>query len=78
MSFPKVKGVTYSGTLYCNTLGLAIIRPRSGPLLINVYYQGPALKPAHLDILTEPAIKFIAALHRTFDTTRHQVRFLCL
>jgi len=46
MSFPNVKGVTYSG---------------------------PALKPAQLEILSEPAIKFIAALHRTFDPTRQQL-----
>lgn len=37
-------------------------------------FIGPVLKPIHLEILTEPALKFVAALHRTFDTTRKQVR----
>ncbi|KAF8306036.1 malate synthase [Clavulina sp. PMI_390] len=45
MSFPNVKGVTYTG---------------------------PPLKGAQLDILSEPAVKFIAALHRTFDPIRQQ------
>lgn len=37
---------------------------------------GPSLKGAQLEILSEPAIKFLVALHKTFDPTRKSVRMI--
>ncbi|KAF8328076.1 malate synthase [Cantharellus anzutake] len=42
----------------------------SFPQVKGVTYHGPKLTPAQAVILTEPAIKFVAALHRTFNPTR--------
>lgn len=36
----------------------------------GVTYHGPRLNTSQAEILTEPAIKFVAALHRTFNPTR--------
>ena len=55
------------------------IHGKSTPFVTVTRRLTKCLTPANLqgaqtEILTEPALAFLAALHRTFDTTRLSVR----
>ena len=62
---------------WCNLLRYASIARCFGLALdLPDTTIGPSLKGAQLEILSEPAIKFLVALHKTFDPTRKSVRMI--